>query len=422
MSPKQLLEQYSREILSFRMEGGEETPPVAALDRGAVARMTDQALHFTERGGRSHILLLGGGDGTLAEALAQGAKSQGIADFTLCSLSPDRIRHLSETGFLQPEKFSGSLLVDTSVRAVFFLLAMLGYTPANTTLVMHPGLPPDESKSLRGLQRFFLSARPYCFDPEEGRTNEPGLSVAAIVHPDEPALEEFVAHIPEWISRLVLVWDSAHIPDCSIRLRVACPVTIRQEARPLGRDFSAQRNYALALCRSEWVFFLDADERLRPQAWEAMRAFLRFNSRAGARQRESALERSPDWPVCAASLPRLTFYPDAEHFRAGYGLWPDPQLRLFRRTEAVRFVNPVHEVLTGMEGPLAILPHCPIEHASYVLKDRQTLAERLAAFDLAAGKSVHRLNEEFPRLPLSFWEQFLKSAKSVDALVMEKAG
>lgn len=421
MSPKQLLEQYSREILSFRMEG-EGTPPLPALDQGAVVRMTDQALHFTERGGRSHILLLGAGDGVLAEALAQGAKSQGLADFTLCSLNPDRIRLLTEAGGLRPDGFSGRLLVDTSARAVFFLLSMLGYTPANTTLVMHPGMPPEENKGLRGLQRFFLSARPYSFEPEEGKTKEPGLSVAAIVHPDEPALEEFVAHIPEWVSRLVLVWDGSHIPDCSIRLRAACPVTIRQEARPLGRDFSAQRNYALALCRSEWVFFLDADERLRPQAWEAMRAFLRFNSRVGARQRENALEPTPDWPVCAASLPRLTLYPDAEHFRAGYGLWPDPQLRLFRRTEAVRFVNPVHEVLSGMDGPLAILPHCPIEHASYLLKDRQTLAERLAAFDLAAGKSMHRLNEEFPSLPLSFWEQLLESAKGLDALVMEKAG
>lgn len=436
MTPEQLLARYSAQVLAFRFNET-KTEPAPTLGKNIITRMTDQALHFTEAGERNRILLMGAGDGALAETLAAAAAAQGLADFTLCELRPERIRQAMETGRLTPGVFPGRILADDSPRAAFFLLAMLGYTPANTTMVMHPELPREESDALRRVQRLFLSAKPYkfgetlsdcgCVDEEaanptlqtSAELTEPSLSVAAILHPDEPELEAFVSGIPEWVSRLVIVWDSTDLPSHSLKLRMACPVPIRQIAHPLNNDFAEQRNRALELCRSDWIFSLDADERLKPEAWENIRAFLRHNSVARAVRRDNVLVPAPDWPVCAALLPRVTLYPDREHFRMGYGLWPDPQLRLFRRSETLRYYRPVHELLTGFDGPVALLPHCPIEHESYILKDRDALRQRLADFDRANGSPVHILNKDFPKLPLTFLDELAACSKNLHALVMD---
>lgn len=436
MTPEQLLAQYSAQVLAFRLNDA-KIEPAPAIGKSSIARLTEQALHFTAAGERNRILLLGAGDGALAENLATAAAEQGLAKFTLCELRPERIRHAMEAGRLTPGIFPGQILTDDSPRALFFLLAMLGYTPSNTTMVMHPGLPREESETLRRVQRLFLSAKPYKFDEtpadcdscaEEtaGATLQtstelvnPSLTVAAIVHPDEPNLEEFVSEIPDWVSRLVIVWDSEDPPADILKLRIACPVPIRQTAHPLDNNFAEQRNRALEICQSDWILSLDADERLTPEVWKNIRAFLRHNSVARAVRRDNELVPAPDWPVCAAFLPRVTLYPDKEHFRMGYGLWPDFQLRLFRRSSTVRYERPVHEQLTGLDGPVALLPHCPIEHASYILKDRDTLRQRLADFDRANGAAIHTLNEDFPKLPLTFLQELTTYSKNLHALVMD---
>ncbi len=435
MTPEQLLAQYSAQVLAFRL-GETKIDPAPALGKSSIARMTEQALHFTAAGERSRILLMGTGDGALAENIAAAAARQGLADFTLCELRPERIRQAMETGRLTPGTFPGRILTDESPRAAFFLLAMLGYTPANTTLVMHPELPRDESEALRRVQRLFLSAKPYTFGKtpsgcgfhDEESTNptleitqeitEPSLTIAAILHPDEPKLEEFASEIPDWAARLVIVWDAGDIPERSLNVRIACPVPTRQIAHPLT-NFAEQRNRALELCQSDWILCLDADERLKPETWEHIRAFLRHNSAAHAVRRDNELVPAPDWPVCAALLPRVTLYPDQNHFRMGYGLWPDLQLRLFRRSKSVSYHRPVHEELTGLNGPIALLPHCPIEHASYILKDRDALRQRLADFDRAGGAPVHLLNKDFPQLPLSFLDELAMQSKHLHALVID---
>lgn len=436
MTSEQLLAQYSAQVLAFRLNET-KMEPATAPGKSIIARMTDQALHFTEAGERKHILLMGAGDGTLAENLATAAARQGLADFTVCELRPERIRQAMEAGRLMSGSFSGQILTDDSPRAAFFLLAMLGYTPANTTLVMHPGLLREESDALRRVQRLFLSAKPYkfgetlsdcgCSEEEAAsptlqtatKLTEPSLTVAAILHPEEPNLEDFVSGIPEWVSRLVIVWDSTDLPSHSLRLRIACPVSIRQIARPLANDFAEQRNRALELCQSDWILSLDADERLKPQVWENIRAFLRHNSVARAVRRDNMLVPAPDWPVCAALLPRVTLYPDRDHFRMGYGLWPDLQLRLFRRSRNLRYYRPVHELLTGFDGTVALLPHCPIEHESYILKDRDTLCQRLEVFDQAHGAPLHLLNKDFPRLPMDFLNELGACSKNLHALVID---
>ncbi|NTW03315.1 MAG: glycosyltransferase family 2 protein, partial [Oscillochloris sp.] len=81
------------------------------------------------------------------------------------------------------------------------------------------------------------------------------------------------------------------------------------------RGFPAQRNRALDLCQAPWVLFIDADERVEPDLASEIRQLITTNpSDAGF------------W------IPRHNSF-FGQTLRGG-GWYPDPQLRLLRRTAA----------------------------------------------------------------------------------------
>ncbi|MDR1395096.1 MAG: glycosyltransferase family 2 protein [Deltaproteobacteria bacterium] len=107
-------------------------------------------------------------------------------------------------------------------------------------------------------------------------------------------------------------------------------------------DFASQRNFALGQARSDWVFFLDADERLSPGLARAVRDVVsRSPAAAGRLQRRST-----------AFGRKMRFGP----------LAPDWVVRLFPRTQ-VRWTGLVHEM------PVHSLPEIRLagwlEHHTY---------------------------------------------------------
>lgn len=131
--------------------------------------------------------------------------------------------------------------------------------------------------------------------------------------------------------------------------------------------FAAQKNFAATQCRGDWILSLDADERVT----EALR-------------REIAGVLAGDPPVSGFFVPRRNFF-RGRWMRWG-GLYPDYQLRLFRRGRGAYRVRAVHESLS-VDGATARL-RAPLLHESYRgVEDFVTRANRysdLAARDLAA--------------------------------------
>lgn len=131
-------------------------------------------------------------------------------------------------------------------------------------------------------------------------------------------------------------------------------------------NFAEQRNAALALSRSDWVLFLDADERVSPKLAREIRRTIESN------------------PVHAAYwIPRRNII--VGHRMRGGGWWPDDQLRLLRTGTAS--YDPeigVHEVahVEGASGKLTT----PLIHYNYrtvrQLFSKQSHYSRHAAEDL----------------------------------------
>jgi hypothetical protein len=211
----------------------------------------------------------------------------------------------------------------------------------------------------------------------------PRLSAAAILTPAEPDLPAFFRQFPPWLTELVLVWDAPALPDQLLPkgFLQELPFPVRQLARPLGADFSAQRNAMLAACKGDWVLYLDADERLSPEDWAKVPGLCALDATG--------------W-----HLPRVTFYPTVNNALIGFGLWPDIQLRLFRSRAGLTFVNPVHERLVGLSGQQGLALGVEIEHLSRLRKNEAQLRAKLEVFDAAgAGHVRHALSAAYPSGP-----------------------
>ena len=390
-SASDLLLAYTEQVLAFAL-AGPNLPALKSCPAQESVEFISRARRLAENSRAEAVILIGLGRGGIAADLQAALPD---ARLLVCEPAPQRLRDARNEGF-----FSDApplILADASMRALWFL-ACGAMSAQKFITCVNPELQGLEAEQAHTLQRLLRFAPTPESPPPTGQT----LSLYVIAHPDEPELDAFLAHIPDWLTEVIVVWDAPAVPDTAHTLNASCRAPLRHAARPLQNDFSAQRNYALALCATPWVLTLDADERLSWDAWEGIR-------------NEVAAPHA-----AAYLLPRLTLYPGEQHFRMGYGLWPDPQLRLFIREAQLEYINPVHEILTGFSGAPALLPHCPITHLSYVLKNRAALAERLAVFNQAAGREMHRLNETFPHLPLAWhkaWQDSLRGLARLPLLL-----
>ena len=371
------LREYTRAVIPWQLGA----PACAADTRDDGAASPERLLKAALRAPREHVLLLGLGDGVLARALAEALPAG--RTLTVCTLDPDKARR----ALLEPGPWlSGrhAILTDTSPRAVLLLLHAFGRDPARCTMMLSPALSGEEREACRGLQRLLVTTDRLWPEAGTEAVADPSLmSVAAILHPDEPRLEEFFAGIPAWVRELVVVWDADEPPGQ--RPDAACPT--RHLARRLAGDFAAQRNAALEHAASPWVFFLDGDERLTTDHWAAL---------PGLAARAQALKAG------GVAWPRMTFWPDQRSVLTGFGLWPDLQLRLMPVVPGLRFERPVHEVVAGLPGPVLVDAGRQIRHFSRIYKNQEQLAAKLRTFDAAAGERLHRLNDEYPTLSADF--------------------
>jgi hypothetical protein len=364
--------EYTHAALSFRMAGEPAAYETAPCSGGATAPILRRA----SAGGR--CVLLGVGTGSLARSLLELLPRGGL---TVCELYPDQARAFGE---------GLPLLADGSATTLAWLLFCVGLHRGPAFCVLNPEIAGGKAKArFQALQRLHAAFEPFAppgrgTDAGRERGPRPGkapqLTAAAILHPGEPDLAGFFAALPACASEAVVVWDAKRVPANM----PAAPIAVRHLAHALQNDFAAQRNRMLAACETDWVLYLDGDERLEP-ALEAMLPAL--TARTDCR---------------SFAFPRLAV--TRAGVKIGWGLWPDLQVRLFRRGPGVRFTRPVHERLEGVGGPTGLVVGASIRHLSDVLKSPEELARKHALFDKAAGgRALHRQNAEYPLLPEEFF-------------------
>jgi glycosyltransferase involved in cell wall biosynthesis len=163
--------------------------------------------------------------------------------------------------------------------------------------------------------------------------------------------------------------------------------------RQLNGDFASQRNFALSVSLSEFVFFVDADEIPAHGLLSKLRTIIR--------EMETA-----DCQIC--SIPRLNVVHDEAEFVDATKLTfsdqqlleqvPDDQVRLLRKGHGVYYKHAVHEKAVGGRVGLQLPP----------LVD-------LCLFHVKKSRRLEQQNQVYSNL-----EQF--SARAIARSIMQKWG
>jgi glycosyltransferase involved in cell wall biosynthesis len=136
-------------------------------------------------------------------------------------------------------------------------------------------------------------------------------------------------------------------------------------------DYGTQKNVALSHATGEWVFSIDADERVSPALAAAIKSAI-------AEGRYDGYE-----------MPRLSTFCDRTMRHSGW--YPDYTLRLFRRGKGRFSSDPVHErvICDGAVGRLTPpLDHHPVIRIEDALRRMDTYSTMSAARLAKEGRRV----------------------------------
>ncbi|MBI4637827.1 MAG: glycosyltransferase family 2 protein [Candidatus Rokubacteria bacterium] len=190
------------------------------------------------------------------------------------------------------------------------------------------------------------------------------LSVVVIAWNEEERLRDCLGSVG-WADEVVVV--DAESGDKTVQ--IAREFTDHVLIRPWG-GFADQKNFALGQASGDWVLSLDADEEVSPELREEIVALLL----GGAAHDGYAIPRR-----------NLFWGAWVRHGR----LYPDWQLRLFRRGHG-RFVpRAVHES-AQVDGPVGRL-RSPLLHRSY--RDVSDFLERMNRYSSLAAEEAVRAGQ-----------------------------
>ncbi len=211
----------------------------------------------------------------------------------------------------------------------------------------------------------------------------PPVAAVVLTLNEESHIEDCLASLA-WADRRV-VFDSFS-SDRTVELAGQAGAEVLQHP---FENYARQRNAALDRVESEWIFFVDADERATPELAAEVRQVT-----AG------------DYPEVAWSVPRHNYI--FGRLTLGAGWYPDYQMRLVRRGRA-RWERPVHEVAV-IDGPAGRL-HNPLIHYNYDdLADFVARQRRYTDYD--AGILFHegvrpRFYTPYAQALRHFWYRFV---------------
>jgi glycosyltransferase involved in cell wall biosynthesis len=153
-------------------------------------------------------------------------------------------------------------------------------------------------------------------------------------------------------------------------------------------NFAQQRNAAIDATKTDWIFFIDADERGTSDLGDEIRNNIRENNKVA-------------WYV-----PRHNYI--FGKLTLGAGWYPDYQLRLFRHG-AVRYERPVHEIAV-VDGGIGYLSK-PLIHYNYLDIDHFRAKQQFyTEYDAGILKSrgIHPKPFTYLAQPLRhFWWRFV---------------
>jgi FkbM family methyltransferase len=165
----------------------------------------------------------------------------------------------------------------------------------------------------------------------------PSISLCMIVKNEEQHLAKCLLSVKPIVQEMIVVDTGSTDRTRDIAAAVGASVY----DFPWTSDFAAARNFSLSMASGRWILVMDADEVLSDLDYGFFEQFLRDPAPAPAAyvlntRNYTTVVGLEGWSPN-----------DDRYFResAGCGWVPSAKVRLFPRDEAIRFENPVHEIV-----------------------------------------------------------------------------
>jgi glycosyltransferase involved in cell wall biosynthesis len=182
-----------------------------------------------------------------------------------------------------------------------------------------------------------------------------------IITLDEAAHIAAAIDSADWADEIVVV-DSGSVDDT---LAIARARGARTETRA-WTGYVDQKNFAASLASHEWIFSLDADERITPALASEIRTLL-----------------STEPPQGGYRVPRVTFH--LGRWVRTTDFYPDHQTRLYDRRKGRWQGRYVHESVS-VDGETGQLTH-ELQHYSY--RDLSDHLDRINAYTTLAARQMY---------------------------------
>lgn len=186
------------------------------------------------------------------------------------------------------------------------------------------------------------------------------LSIIIITKNEQSLIRECLESI-SWADEIIIV-DSGSTDNT---LTICREYTSHILSNEDWQGFGYQKNLALQQATGDWVFSIDADERVTPELKQQIQQAIKSDSHI------------------AYEMPRLAFFLGKEMRHGGW--WPDYVLRLFLRKKAQFSPDIVHERVI-VEGTVARLSS-PLLHYSYTSLEQ--VLEKNDQYSTAAAIKAH---------------------------------
>jgi glycosyltransferase involved in cell wall biosynthesis len=183
--------------------------------------------------------------------------------------------------------------------------------------------------------------------------NKAKISVALITYNEEKNLPDCLRSI-KWADEIVVVDDSSKDRTREIAKEFGAKV-IKTAKKTF---FDENKNVAIEACSGDWIFLLDADERVSPELAQEIR--------------KTVNNWSSGLPV-AYWLKRKNYFL-GRYFKKG-GQYPDPVMRLFKKGKAFLPHDSVHRQpeVNGKSGWLEndLIHWATPEFSRYLMRERR---------------------------------------------------
>ena len=202
----------------------------------------------------------------------------------------------------------------------------------------------------------------------------PAVSAIVITKDESDSIADALASL-SWADEIVVV-DAESTDDT---VAIARRFTDRVYVRPWS-GYVDQKNHAASLATHDWIFSLDADERVPSALASSIRALM------AAAPNEHGYR-----------MPRVSFY--LGRWMRTTDMYPDYQLRLYDRRHAHWDGMHVHESVTVTDGKVGYLEH-ELQHYPY--KDLSEHLIRMDRYTTLAARQMFEKGKRATRLELLF--------------------